>query len=95
MSQPNGPAAYSLYDLLRTLVERTGWPNEADKHAALASVDSAESMQIFGNLASMMACEHPPEALTAGGRCDDCGRQILTNRSGPPRFVRPSTGGRS
>lgn len=76
MSQPDGPAAYSLYDLLRTLVERVGWPTEAEKHVALASVDAAERMQILGNLASQMTCTHPPEAMTGSGRCDDCGKQI-------------------
>lgn len=71
-----GPAAYSLYDLLRTLVERVGWPSESEKNAALGSVDRAEQAQVFGNLASLMACEHPEEARAASGKCADCGRQV-------------------
>lgn len=79
MSQPQGPAAYSLYDLFRTLIERVGWPTEEEKRTALASVDAAERMQVFGNLASNMACDHP-EQPNADGRCPDCGR-IMEHRS--------------
>lgn len=80
MSQPDGPAAYSLYDLLRTLCDRVGWPTEQEKNAAVTSIDQAERMQVFGNLAEMMACKHPPEAMTPSGRCADCRRQILAER---------------
>lgn len=84
-----GPAAYSLYDLLRALIERSGWPTEDEKRAALASVDQAEANSIFGNLAANMACEHPEDALDmATGKCDDCGRQIIKVGGGPPRYVR-------
>jgi hypothetical protein len=80
------PAAYSLYDLLRTLIERVGWPSEAEKRVALASVDAAEAMQVFGNLASQMACPHPAEAMQSG-KCGDCGKQVeaqrFTARYGP------------
>lgn len=76
MSQPNGPAAYSVYDLLRTLVERVGWQSEEEKRAALASVDQLEQKQIFGNLATMIACEHPTRETDSRGRCVDCGRMI-------------------
>lgn len=92
MSQPDGPAAYSLYDLLRTLAERVSWPTEEEKRRALASVDAAEGMRIFGDLANAMVCSHPGEARTAGGRCDDCGRQIENtqwqNSPGKDRFIR-------
>lgn len=30
-------SAYTPYDLLRTLVERVGWPQETEKRAALES----------------------------------------------------------
>lgn len=76
MSQPG--SAYSPYDLLRTLIERVGWPVEEEKRVALASVNQWEQMQIFGNLATMMACTHPQEAI-ARGRCLDCGRQITAS----------------
>lgn len=94
MDEVNGPAGYSLYDLFRVLIERVGWPSEAEKKVALASVDRAEKMQVFGNLASMMACEHPEEAMTKSGKCADCGRQVEntvfqnTHAAGRPRYVR-------
>ena len=92
MSQPTGPAAYSLYDLLRTMVERVSWPTEEEKRTALASIDAAEYAQVFGNLASMMVCSHSEEARTAGGKCADCGRQIENtqwqNSHGKDRFIR-------
>lgn len=69
------PAAYSLYELLRVLVERAGWPTEEEKRAALRSVSEAERMGILGNLAVAMVCDHPAEAI-AGGRCEACGRQV-------------------
>lgn len=81
MADVTGPAAYSLYELLRTLVERVGWPDETQKRVALASVDRAESMQVFGNLASMMACDHPEVARSRSGKCADCGRQIEVEQS--------------
>lgn len=85
----SGPAAYSLYDLFRALIERSGWPTEDEKKAALASVDQAEKMNIFGNLATAMACEHPEEALDyATGICRECNRQIIKVGSGPPRYQR-------
>jgi hypothetical protein len=86
------PAGYSLYDLLRTLVERVGWPTEDEKRVALASIDAAERMQVLGNLASMMACEHPEEAMSKSGKCADCGRQVEVEQSPwgreAPRYVR-------
>lgn len=71
------PAGYSLYDLLRTLCERVGWPTEDEKRAALGSIDTAERMGILGDLAQQMACEHPQEpGDRINGRCMLCGRQI-------------------
>lgn len=71
----DGPAAYSLYDLLRVLIDRVGWPDEDQKRAAVRSVGEAERMNILGNLARDMVCEHPTEARSAG-QCRDCGRQV-------------------
>ncbi len=75
-------AAYSLYELLRTLVERVGWPTEEEKRAALESIAEAERMQIFGNLASSMACEHPQSELR-NGQCLLCGRQVENPQIAP------------
>lgn len=76
MTTDDGPAAYSLYELFRTLVERVGWPTEEEKRAALRSVNEAERMQIFGNLAGTMACDHPTDCRTPQGQCTLCGRRI-------------------
>jgi len=86
-----GPAAYSLYDVLRTLVERTSWPSEEEKRLAIASVDQAERARVFGDMAAMLACPHEEEARTLGGRCDDCGKQVdpprsKTSRSGELQY---------
>lgn len=80
MTAPSGQSAYSPYELLRTLIERVGWPDGTQKDAALRSVDAMENMQIFGNLASMMQCPHEQEArfIPRYGTlpvCRDCGKQ--------------------
>lgn len=71
-------SAYSPYDLLRTLIHRTSWPSEAEINAALTSVDEYEAINMFGNLAHMMACKHDPRAISSPyrgtARCMDCGR---------------------
>jgi len=95
MSDAQGPAGYSLYDLLRTLVERVGWPTEVEKRVALTSIDRAESARLFGNIADQMACQHPEEAMAPSGVCADCGRQVEQTQwtgsgrnSGIPRYQR-------
>lgn len=67
-------AAYTPYDLLRTLVERVGWPDEAQKRVALASIGEWESMSVFGNLVRLAECKH--ESVHYNGRCEDCGLKI-------------------
>lgn len=64
-------AAYSLYDVLRTLVERVGWPTETEKKLCLDSIAEAERMAIFGNLAQIMTCKHEHRH---GNKCSDCGK---------------------
>lgn len=83
MTDP-GPAAYSPYDVLRTLIERVGWPSETEKRLCLESIALWESMAIFGNLAQMMTCKHElPRAPDSSGyfsgqrygnRCVHCGK---------------------
>jgi hypothetical protein len=87
MTDP-GPAAYSLYDVLRTLIDRVGWPTEVEKRLCTESVNLAESMAIFGNLAQMMTCKHEPVYYTEtryvgglgrvanfnGNKCAHCGK---------------------
>jgi len=77
VSGENG-AAYSLYELFRVLIERVGWRSEAERVAALESVNLAESMGIFGNLAQMMKCPHERKSYPARGvvNCLDCGRRL-------------------
>ena len=67
-------AAYTPYDLLRTLCERVGWPQEADKAVALEAIREWESMSIFGNLVVLTECKHPD--IAPNGRCEDCKKQI-------------------
>lgn len=71
----DAPAAYSLYDLLRTLVDRVGWPSEEEKRAAHRSISEAERLGILGNLAVDMVCDHPDDQRSAG-QCMVCGRQL-------------------
>lgn len=71
----DAPAAYSLYELLRTLVDRVGWPSEDEKRAAHRSISEAERLGILGNLAVDMVCDHPEDQRSAG-QCLQCGRQM-------------------
>jgi len=68
-------AAYNLYQILRTLVERVGWPTEEEKRVVLESINEAERMSIFGNLATSMECPHDAGEDNQG-RCALCGRTI-------------------
>jgi len=68
-------AAYSPYDLFRTLIERAGWSHEEEKRVALESVAEWERMQMFGNLASLTACPHEHISRT-NGACEDCGSRL-------------------
>lgn len=73
-------AAYTLYDVLRTLVERVGWPTEEEKRVVLDSIREAERMSILGNLATIMECAHD-YGVQADGTCSDCGRIIEPGKS--------------
>lgn len=74
------PAAYSLYDLLRTLINRVGWPDQAEERLAIEAVNQAERMNIFGNLAQSMTCDH--SAGVQRGKCVDCGKLINVGGTG-------------
>lgn len=65
-----------MYDLFRTLIERVGWPTEDEKRVALASVGELERTQVFGNLASSLACQHETGETDTDGKCIDCQRII-------------------
>lgn len=72
-------AAYSPYELLRVLIERVGWPTEAERVAALESVSEWESMGFLGgNLAQMTKCPHENTVsrYKGGVMCLDCKRRI-------------------
>ncbi len=72
-------AGYTLYEVLRTLVERVGWPTEEEKRVVIESIAEAERVNLFGNMATIIECTHEdvPEST---GKCTGCGRQINTNR---------------
>lgn len=78
-------AAYSLYDLLRTLIERVGWPTEEERRTAVESVNEAERLAVLGNVAQSMACDHP--TIRVDGRCDDCGRAVESGSTVPVRHA--------
>jgi hypothetical protein len=82
------PSGYSVYDLFRTLIERVGWPTEDEKRVALASVAELERTQVFGNLASSLACQHETGEMDTNGKCVDCQRIIAQPA------VKYGTGGR-
>jgi hypothetical protein len=68
-------AAYDIYELLRTLIDRVAWPSEEEKLSATRSVTAFEQAGMFGNVAEQLRCEHPAEARHEG-QCQDCGRQV-------------------
>ena len=75
-------AAYTPYDLLRTLIERAGWPREAEKIAAMESVAEWERMHLFGDLATITACAHDG-GRRADGSCEFCGSARGETRLSP------------
>jgi hypothetical protein len=87
-----GASGYSIYDLLRTLIERVGWPSEEEKRVALASVAELERTQVFGNLATSLACQHETGETDTDGKCIDCGRLLRQPQtkygSGNRRYIR-------
>lgn len=66
-------AAFTIYDVLRHLVEKSSWSTEQDRTAAMESIREAEQMSVLGNAARLIECPH---AVLSGGVCDDCGRTI-------------------
>lgn len=75
-----GAAAYGPYELLRALVDRVGWPTEAERAAAHASIAQMEQLRVFGTYAATMECEHPDDAIADTGVCTECGRKVASHR---------------
>lgn len=75
MSNPSD-AGYSIYELLHTLIERSAWPTETEKHTAHASVERMEAVSLFGNMAKIIECKHDDVSISYRGtsRCRQCGR---------------------
>jgi len=73
-------AAYTIYDVLRHLVEKSSWPSEEDRRAAVQSVTEAERMSVLGNVAVNIECPH---TTLENGRCVDCGRTIEVGHTVP------------
>lgn len=68
-------AAYTPYELLRMLVNTsTMWRDEAQKQPYLDSIDEWETMGVFGNVASALACQHENVSPYPPFKCPDCGR---------------------
>jgi hypothetical protein len=73
-------AAFTLYDVLRHLVQGAAFPNEEDKRAALDSITEAESLGVLGNTARSIGCPHTE--LLNTGNCAECGRQVQVGHAG-------------
>jgi hypothetical protein len=69
-----------VYDVLRHLCSVAAWPSEPDRRAAVASINEAEKMSVFGDVAKMIECPH--DADLVDGRCQDCGRTIEVGQTG-------------
>lgn len=86
----SAPTKYTIYELLRFIVERTGWQTEQMKNDLLATVNEAEKTNAVGVIGVMMACSHPPEMRkplsmqiwrgveypSAKTQCQQCGREF-------------------
>jgi hypothetical protein len=73
-------AGYSIYEVLRTLVERVGWPNEAERVVVLESIAEAERVSLFGNMATLIECQHvrtEQKSWKDNVKCVDCGRILI------------------
>jgi hypothetical protein len=64
----------TIYDILRTLINRVGFPDETERRVFLDALDVYEKMGIFGNLAREMACTHP--SVDRYGRCARCNKRV-------------------
>lgn len=64
-------AAYTLYEILRILVERVGWRDETEKRIVMESITALEQVNIFGNLATIIECEH----TYSRNQCTKCARR--------------------
>lgn len=74
-------AAYTIYELLTTLIQRVGWPTEQEKVAALESVEHYRSVSLFGNMATLIECPHDrvTSAYSRNGTiniCVDCKKSV-------------------
>jgi hypothetical protein len=78
-------AAFTIYDVLRHLVEAAAWRTEEDKRAALDSITENESLGVLGNIARSIGCPHPELDVT--GKCGDCGRQVEVGHAGVTGMV--------
>ena len=69
-------SAYDPYELLETLIGRVSWPSQEEQAKAYESVKEYRSINMFGNLATQMACKHEEinRQYRGTSRCMDCGR---------------------
>lgn len=72
-------AGYSPYELLHEIIERVAWRSEGEKAIAHESVNEWQSVNLFGNYALLLSCQHeevrnigyPPVSI-----CGLCGRRM-------------------
>jgi hypothetical protein len=74
-------AGYSIYELLEILVMRVGWSSQAEQAKAFDSVRKFREVNLFGNMAQIVACDHTSTEevwvnRAVRFRCLDCGRML-------------------
>lgn len=73
-------AAYTLYDVLRMLVNDSR-RSEEEKRVLIESVNEAEDLAVLGTVARNIECPHP--SMNERGKCTDCGRTLEIRDPGP------------
>lgn len=52
---------YTVYEMLREMINRTGWQTEEMKNDMLNTLSEAENMNALGIISTILACSHPAD----------------------------------
>lgn len=66
--------AYSIYEVLKELVNKVPWHSEENKQAAIDSIIEVEQLNVFGSTVVAIQCMHTE--IGDDGRCNECGRRM-------------------
>jgi hypothetical protein len=73
-------AGYTIYDLLTHLVNQAAWKSEGERAVALASIEEYRQVNLFGQMATVIECDHPPREWIPRGigrvECNRCHRTL-------------------